>query len=211
MLGSDVYAQRVDAEAELIRRGDNALPLLRRLAWDSDPETRERAREAIGEICLDNFKEAIDRFEYAMLHPRDENGHDDPPVPGSRPIDIQQAMTTLRAKVEAWPCDVRGLAKYLEVGGEFYQNELASIFFSGSPGLAELHEVFVADHDDDRLPDAWERKNGLDATQPNAPGADSDGDGLSDAKELERGTNPISSDTDADNIPDDVDRDPLQD
>lgn len=61
------------------------------------------------------------------------------------------------------------------------------------------------DQDDDDLPDDWEGRYGLDATDPrgnNGPLGDPDRDGFTNAEELRRNTNPTNKDTDGDGISD---------
>jgi hypothetical protein len=60
------------------------------------------------------------------------------------------------------------------------------------------------------LPDGWLAANGFDPAAPFDGSLDSDGDGLSDAEEYARGTDPHSTDTDGDGMPDAEDGWPLQ-
>ena len=57
------------------------------------------------------------------------------------------------------------------------------------------------DSDNDGMPDAWEKSNGLDWTSEDA-NEDTDSDGLKNIVEYQRSTNPQRSDTDGDGIPD---------
>ena len=57
------------------------------------------------------------------------------------------------------------------------------------------------DSDNDGLPDAWEKSNGLDWTSEDAS-LDADSDGLENIVEYQRSTNPQRPDTDGDGIPD---------
>ena len=65
---------------------------------------------------------------------------------------------------------------------------------------------FNADTDGDTYPDAWEVLWGLDPTTPATgdllPTADKDGDGLTNAQELDGKTNPLNVDTDGDTLKD---------
>lgn len=66
-----------------------------------------------------------------------------------------------------------------------------------------LDSKYHTDANANNLPDEWEQKTGLDANQV-APSTtdDYDGDGLTNAEELARGTNPVSVDTDRDGVDD---------
>ena len=76
-------------------------------------------------------------------------------------------------------------------------------------GLWDLHEATIyntnaleIDTDGDTLPDGWEIKYGLNATNYEDVSKDRDGDGLTNLEEYQRGTNPVVADTDADGMPD---------
>ena len=58
------------------------------------------------------------------------------------------------------------------------------------------------DSDGDGMPDWWEMKHGLDASDATDASLDPDGDGLSNLEEFLQGTDPHSSDSDGDSMPD---------
>ena len=61
-----------------------------------------------------------------------------------------------------------------------------------------------ADHDDDqdRMPDVWEKRYGLDPLDGNDASLDGDGDGLTNQEEYERNADPWKKDTDGDGVDD---------
>ena len=68
-----------------------------------------------------------------------------------------------------------------------------------------LASALTADSDGDGLPDYWETAYGLnpnDGSGDNGPLGDPDQDGLTNAEEFARGTNPLDPDTDHDGVPD---------
>jgi uncharacterized protein (DUF1800 family) len=69
-----------------------------------------------------------------------------------------------------------------------------------------LHAVQIVDLDLDAdtssLPDWWEMKHALQPGSPALAAADTDGDGLSNAQEFARGSNPRKADTDGDGLAD---------
>jgi hypothetical protein len=68
-----------------------------------------------------------------------------------------------------------------------------------------LSSALNTDSDGDGLPDYWEAAYGLDPNDPigdNGPLGDPDQDGLTNAQEYARGTNPRDPDTDHDGVPD---------
>jgi hypothetical protein len=79
------------------------------------------------------------------------------------------------------------------------------LVLSLSDGLAAVMQsitiTITGDTDDDGMPDAWERDNGLDPNQNDAEG-DGDQDGLSNLEEFNLLTNPQSDDSDNDGMPD---------
>ncbi|MFT5405620.1 MAG: hypothetical protein ACI9DF_004473, partial [Verrucomicrobiales bacterium] len=70
-------------------------------------------------------------------------------------------------------------------------------------GTGRALEELVTDLDEDRLPDFWEQRYGLEIGK-NDEFTDPDGDGLTNAYEYLIGTSPISADTDADGLADSV-------
>ncbi len=74
---------------------------------------------------------------------------------------------------------------------------------NGTPVTGQLFSFTIADTDGDGLPDAWEIQyfGGPTAADANA---DSDNDGLTNLQEFIRGTNPINPDTDGDGLLDGV-------
>ena len=55
---------------------------------------------------------------------------------------------------------------------------------------ASAFAIIVLDSDGDGLPDDWETANGLNSSDPNDPGADSDGDSMTNGEEYIAGTDP---------------------
>jgi hypothetical protein len=75
---------------------------------------------------------------------------------------------------------------------------------NGSSSEAAQDVEVAADTDGDGLPDDWERKYGLDPTDPEDATSDRDGDHLAAWQELAYGTRPDRRDTDGDRYADDV-------
>ena len=67
----------------------------------------------------------------------------------------------------------------------------------------------MVDSDSDSLPDSWEETYFPGDLTILFTGGDHDGDNLLDEVEFAMGTNPDSTDTDQDGVPDDLDADPL--
>ena len=59
-----------------------------------------------------------------------------------------------------------------------------------------------SDADADDMDDAWERQYGLDPADGTDAGTDKDGDGLTNFREYQLGSNPSSNDSDSDGMPD---------
>ncbi|MEX2690778.1 MAG: FG-GAP-like repeat-containing protein [Candidatus Njordarchaeum guaymaensis] len=62
--------------------------------------------------------------------------------------------------------------------------------------------LYDKDTDKDGMPDSWEEKYGLNATDSSDASLDGDGDGLTNLEEYQHGTDPTDSDTDGDQMPD---------
>jgi len=75
-------------------------------------------------------------------------------------------------------------------------------YFDYSIGLSGVIEILLDnDQDNDGMPDDWEVQNGLDPNRNDAA-EDADGDGLTNLREYQLGTNPKNADTDGDGMPD---------
>jgi hypothetical protein len=98
-------------------------------------------------------------------------------------------------------------------GDVFTREKLFSFFISGIDGRDNDPPVVDPvptpdDRDRDGLPDAWEEGKGTDPDQPDAD-ADPDNDGWDNQRERDEGTDPNNSDTDGDGEADSTDSDPL--
>ncbi|HEX9982415.1 MAG TPA: Ig-like domain-containing protein [Thermoanaerobaculia bacterium] len=69
---------------------------------------------------------------------------------------------------------------------------------AGAAGSIEIEVFNASDLDDDKMPDLWETEHGLEPTSAADAIADADQDGLSNADEYIRDTNPQDPDTDHD-------------
>ena len=67
-----------------------------------------------------------------------------------------------------------------------------------------IPDIYNPDMDNDGIPDAWERANGIDTTVPGHASLDPDHDGLTNLQEYLHGTNPNSADSDNDGWSDSV-------
>jgi hypothetical protein len=74
-------------------------------------------------------------------------------------------------------------------------------------GSRSITVTVIPDYDRDRLPNAWELQHQLNPLDPTDAMGDEDGDTLSNADEYALGTNPRSSDTDADGSSDNAEID----
>ena len=74
-------------------------------------------------------------------------------------------------------------------------------------GSRSITVTVIPDYDRDRLPNAWELQYQLNPLDPTDAVGDADGDTLSNADEYALGTNPRSSDTDADGFSDNAEID----
>jgi hypothetical protein len=84
------------------------------------------------------------------------------------------------------------------VGGCLYYYKLEDVDVSGA---VKFHGPVCVDWDADGMPDDWEIAHWLNPGLNDAD-LDSDGDGLSNRLEYERGTDPWNPDSDGDGIPD---------
>ncbi len=73
---------------------------------------------------------------------------------------------------------------------------------SSTSNSIEIHVRLPDDADDDGMTDAFEDLHGLDKNDPADAELDSDGDGLSNLEEFEKGSDPNSTDTDGDGFSD---------
>lgn len=75
-----------------------------------------------------------------------------------------------------------------------------------------LDSKYQVDTNSNKLPDEWEEATGLSASMATPTTVeDPDGDGLTNAEELARGTNPLSTDTDRDGVDDKTELDQTSD
>ena len=74
-------------------------------------------------------------------------------------------------------------------------------------GSRSITVTVIPDYDRDRLPNAWELQHQLNPLDPTDAMGDDDGDTLSNSDEYALGTNPRSSDTDADGVSDNAEID----
>ncbi|HSQ55517.1 MAG TPA: hypothetical protein VLM40_07210, partial [Gemmata sp.] len=127
-LGSEVYREREDAHAELLKMGRNARPvLLEAVSSDPDPEVRSRCSRLLPRAGAEDLKARLDTF---LADTQSKFDHDLPGLKAFRKV-VGVGQAGLGSEEKGRQLDEKGRALFVEIMKSHQNMELLRAIDSG--------------------------------------------------------------------------------